>query len=101
MELLLSHGADVNQQDNHGFTALILASFIGYTAILLLLSHGADMEEATADGATALSQAISESDDAVVKVLVLRCRVRARSRSEVVCIGDEVVCIGDKRFSKL
>jgi len=47
--VLLRHGAKVNQQDNTGQTALMLAVFSGFTGIVdLLLQMNADVNLKTA-----------------------------------------------------
>jgi len=66
VELLLRHGAAVNQKDRRGATALMYAAKSGHSAIvLMLLRAGADMSLRTAaQGMTAL-QAANEHADCV------------------------------------
>ncbi|MDQ2688565.1 MAG: ankyrin repeat domain-containing protein [Armatimonadota bacterium] len=58
MTLLLTHGADVNAQDAHGVTPLMVAASLpGADAVAFLLTHGADIKAADSDGWTALHHA--------------------------------------------
>ena len=57
-ELLLDHGADVNQANNDGCTPLHVASEKGHElTALLLLDHGADVNQAGKNGRTPLCAA--------------------------------------------
>jgi ankyrin repeat protein len=69
--LLLTHGADVNQRDAFGCTALHYAAFCGHVDIChLLLSAGADPQRKNKDGITAIEVAKSVSENSgVVKLL--------------------------------
>jgi ankyrin repeat protein len=68
--LLLAHGADINVQDEDGWTPLYLASTRGtLEAVRLLLKHGADVEVKNNNGKTALQEAAARGHDDVVKLL--------------------------------
>ena len=55
MELLLKEGADVNIQNNDGWTALMIASDDGHHQVVeLLLKEGADVNIQNNNGWTAL-----------------------------------------------
>jgi uncharacterized protein len=68
--LLVGAGADVNDADAWGVSAIALAAHGGHRAIVeLLLAHGAD-PNANRAGFTALHAAIMRRDDAMVRALV-------------------------------
>lgn len=70
VQKLIANGADVNAQDNHGYTALIDAASKGHLAILrLLLDANADPNLQTSYGATALSLASAHHPE-VVRMLL-------------------------------
>jgi ankyrin repeat protein len=71
VSLLLSAGAQVNQQASQGMTALMVASIVGWEAgMLLLLEAGADVAAREADGVTALHWAVKQDHLGPVKLLV-------------------------------
>ena len=71
VETLLDHGAEVNQADAHGGTALIAAAFAGHAAVVeLLCTRGADGERQTKDGGHALAAAALRGDSACLRVLL-------------------------------
>lgn len=50
VQILLANGANVNAEDNEGFTALIIAAERGHTSIVkTLLAEGADVNAKTKD----------------------------------------------------
>jgi ankyrin repeat protein len=58
VKFFVENGADVNQQNDYGNTALILASMWGHTEVVrFLLSKGADASIKNKDGNTALNEA--------------------------------------------
>ena len=68
--LLLEHGADINLQDEEGWTPLHEASFSGALEVVhLLLEHGADVEPKDSNGMTALQRAAEEGHGEVVELL--------------------------------
>ena len=68
---LITEGADVNAQDNHGYTALISAASKGNLEIVrLLLDANADPNLQTSFGATALSLASAHHPEVVRMLLV-------------------------------
>lgn len=71
--LLLQHGADPNQCDCFGRTALYMAASHGYLEVVrLLLSRGADIEQSNRDGDTPLSMAAAYGHHTVVAELMKR-----------------------------
>jgi hypothetical protein len=70
LQLLLEHGADVNVQDQIGWTPLHQASINGALEVVcLLLDHGADVELKNNYGQTALQVTAERRYDRVVKLL--------------------------------
>jgi ankyrin repeat protein len=73
MKALILAGANVNERNRHGVTALILASFRNSPDVVrLLLDAGADIESRWRRGDTALYVAARQGHDDVVKVLISR-----------------------------
>lgn len=57
---LLDYGADVNRQEEHGFTPLILAAMLGHDDVLaLLIERGADLNLRDRTGSTPLHYAVT------------------------------------------
>jgi uncharacterized protein len=68
---LLANKADINQQDEKGYTPLIIATYNGnYDVAQFLLDHGAATEKKDASGRTALMGAAFKGDDRDVKLLL-------------------------------
>ena len=74
----LNNGADVNAKDDRGLTALMMASYGGYTngsyaeIVKLLLDKGANVNIKTHEGITALSKASSGGNAEVMKLLLAK-----------------------------
>ena len=72
----LKGGADVNAKNTNGLTALMMASYCGYTngnyaeVVKLLLDKGADVNIKGKEGLTALMEASSGGNAEVVKLLL-------------------------------
>lgn len=68
----IGHTVAVNmQRTEDGWTALMMASFFGYTEIVkALVSQGANLEVANAQGSTALMLATLRNHEEIVKILV-------------------------------
>lgn len=61
VEFLVQHGADVNRQDNEGWTPLHATASCGFLSIAqYLIEHGADLGAVNSDGDLAID--LSESD---------------------------------------
>ena len=70
VRLLLEHGADINVQDNNGWTPLHSASYDGALEVVrVLLEHGADVEVKKNDRMTALQEAAGRGHEKVVELL--------------------------------
>lgn len=70
-EQLLLSGADVNQKDNFGTTALIYASYIGNeSTVRLLIQHGAALNATDMYGSTALMVAAEAGHGIIVDLLL-------------------------------
>ena len=68
---LIEKGADVNAQNNNGWTALMLASAWGYIDIVtLLIEEGAYVNARTKHGNTALMYASQEGHPEVAELLI-------------------------------
>jgi ankyrin repeat protein len=69
--LLLERGADVNQADRNGATALHIACESGHTEVAtLLLEHGADVDQADNDGLTPLQITTQNNHNAILALLL-------------------------------
>ncbi|OIW26858.1 ankyrin, partial [Coniochaeta ligniaria NRRL 30616] len=69
--LLLSNGAVVDAEDNHGNTPLHWAASLGHhTCTRLLLTHGARVQAENNEGATPLHMATTRGDALVVQLLL-------------------------------
>ena len=67
---LLAQEADVNAKDNHGITALMMASGKGHSEIVqILLGKGADVNAKRSDGFTALMISSFGGDSEIVQLL--------------------------------
>ena len=68
---LIANKADVNQQDDKGYTPLIMATYYGsYDVAQFLLDHGAATEKKDASGRTALMGVSFKGEDREVKLLL-------------------------------
>lgn len=71
MGFLIGRGADVNLRNNHGETALVVGSNMGFVeGVDLLLQHGARVDEPSATGETPLIAAVHRHDLAMMRVLL-------------------------------
>ena len=71
VEMLLEGGADINQKDNHGYTALMNASCYGHKEVVeILLQNGADVNIKNENGDTALIWATKEGYKEIVQLLL-------------------------------
>ena len=67
----LEQGLDVNEADENGRTALMMAAFDGYTEVVeLLIGHGAEVDRHDSSGRTALMYASSGPFPQTVELLV-------------------------------
>jgi hypothetical protein len=70
VRLLLEHGADIDLQNESGWTPLHVASNWGALEVVpVLLEHGADVEVKGNGGETALQEAAEEGHDEIVELL--------------------------------
>jgi hypothetical protein len=70
VELLLDRGADINLQNEKGFTALMHALINGDTEIVkLLIDRGADIDLQNMYGETALDIAITKGNQKIIDIL--------------------------------
>jgi len=70
---VLEHGADIENKDNSGYTALILAAQYGHEEIItLLLDRSANIEEKTNSEYTALHEAADNGHTDIVTLLLDR-----------------------------
>ena len=68
--VLLASNADVNQQDDKGYTPLIMATYDGSYEVAQLLEHGALTEKKDRAGRTALMGASFKGDERDVALLL-------------------------------
>ena len=90
VELLLTHGADINAKDKYGRTALMYASKHGHTAIVeLLLNHGADINDKDNKGSTALMFASEHGHTATVDLLLTHgADINAEDNNDIIKIYE-------------
>jgi ankyrin repeat protein len=70
VRLLLEHGADINVQDEDGWTPLHWASMNGALEVVrLLLEHGSEVEAKHNGGKTTLQVAVDRGHAEVVELL--------------------------------
>ncbi len=73
IELLLSKGANLHDEDRHGYTPLQWACNEGHVSVVeLLLSKGANLHEKSPHGFTPLQRASSKGHASVVELLLLQ-----------------------------
>jgi len=79
--LFLKAGMDVNASDQHGHTALMIASYMGHTNLAkFLLEKGANINARSNEGDTALMEAIYSGHNDTVQLLIEKgADVNARS----------------------
>lgn len=71
LEALVRDGADINAQDEHGQTGLMIAARDGQTrAVRWLAERGADLNHTAKFGLSALMLAVINGRDAIVGILV-------------------------------
>ncbi|EAY13846.1 hypothetical protein TVAG_044060 [Trichomonas vaginalis G3] len=71
LEYFLSHGANINEKDNDGKTALYIAAGINRKEIAeFLISHGANINEKNNDGETALQDAARHNSKEIAELLI-------------------------------
>jgi hypothetical protein len=60
VSILLSHGANIESKDAHGYTALMIAASHNFSeTVVVLLSFGASVESVELEGKTALAISVS------------------------------------------
>jgi ankyrin repeat protein len=70
LKVLIEGGADLDERDNEGNTALIIAASSGYTDVVeVLLDAGAGVNVKSRDGKTALMLAEENGNDEIVRLL--------------------------------
>lgn len=74
LQVLLEHGANINEADSHGFTALMLALSFDHriSAAKFLMNQGADIFAQSALGQTALSLASTLANKEMLQLLLAR-----------------------------
>lgn len=71
MQEVINSGADLNDTNTHGDTALILAAYNNYPEVVrLLASHGANLNARGHDGATALIWAVKKGYMEISEILL-------------------------------
>jgi len=71
MSFLIGKGADVNQRNNRGETALVVASNMAFIeGVQLLVEHGARVDEPNNTGETPLISAVHRRDIAMMRILL-------------------------------
>ncbi|DBA00380.1 TPA: LOW QUALITY PROTEIN: hypothetical protein N0F65_000565, partial [Lagenidium giganteum] len=87
VEFLIQQGANVNQRDSDGFTALHEAAFYGYQDIArVLLRRGADKSFVSSEGTTALQLSVRHGHGEVTSMLM--CSAGSIDRQHVATSGD-------------
>lgn len=98
-EMLLNHGAAVNQQNNRGMTPLILAAVGGHLACIeMLLNHGADIHQEESNCATAMMYAALGGHTKIICMLLSQgAEIEHKSKNGGTaligaCIGGFIEC---------
>jgi ankyrin repeat protein len=88
----LKHGADVNDKDNDGETALHKAVAGGHrSAVVALLTHGADMGEKDSKGRTPLMVAAENGHAEIVQILISPDNVKELAGEALKSVGAEAL----------
>ncbi|RPB13648.1 ankyrin repeat protein, partial [Morchella conica CCBAS932] len=69
-KLLIHRGANVNEQNNLGWTALHIAAAYGKPIHLLLLKEGAEINAKDIHGQTPLHKAVQKEEESIIKDLI-------------------------------
>jgi ankyrin repeat protein len=77
VDQLLGAGANVNQADTNGWTALICAAAGDAAIVKRLMGAGADIKRSAKDGTTALKRATATGHTVVAETLEAEMRLRA------------------------
>eukprot|EP01094_Clydonella_sp_ATCC50884_P014217 TRINITY_DN2458_c0_g1_i1.p1 TRINITY_DN2458_c0_g1~~TRINITY_DN2458_c0_g1_i1.p1 ORF type:complete len:409 (-),score=161.16 TRINITY_DN2458_c0_g1_i1:172-1326(-) len=100
LAFLLDHGAQVNEQNNKGETALLFAAKAGQThSIRFLIERGADPAIAAKNGMTPLHEcAFRKNADGVEFLLTQKVQLEAETKEgetplALACAGGEIQCI--------
>ncbi|MBP6870318.1 ankyrin repeat domain-containing protein [Candidatus Babeliales bacterium] len=71
VKLLLDYGANIEDRDNHGNTALLMAAYCGQeTMVKLLLDYGANIQAQDNNANTVLTLPALSGHDNVIKILL-------------------------------
>ncbi|RPB18104.1 ankyrin, partial [Terfezia boudieri ATCC MYA-4762] len=71
LQLLLDMGADINEENSHGGTALLRAVYHNHlSCVKILIGRGADATISTHEGFSALDMAVRGLTDKTAKILV-------------------------------
>lgn len=89
---LISHGADINRQNDFGITPLIFAAIQGQAEMVaFLLENGADIDICENGGNTALDNAKRQGYDEVVQLLKNFLETRQRRIEEEAAAKEKLV----------
>lgn len=82
-ELLLKKGANIDEVDSHGFTALMLAAEWGYLPFVeLLLSYNANINHQSQRHETALSLALKAKYKPIIKLLLKQPNIQINAKEQ-------------------
>jgi len=70
VRLLLEHGANIDEKNNEGWTALLEAAYWNYETTLQIIENGANLNTKDKYGRTALRLVANDNKERAIKILL-------------------------------